>query len=102
MRIAVVSTNGKDVDEHFGKAREFLIYDMVNGESVFVEKRAASPLSTGDRSHEFDEVKFREVAGTIKDCNRVYAVRIGDRPKMELEKMGIETVLYEGPIADIA
>ena len=102
MRIAIVSTNGKDVDEHFGKASEFLIYDMVNGESAFVAKRASSPLSTGDRSHEFDELNFRQIADTLKDCKRVYAVRIGDRPMMELEKMGIETVPYEGPIADIA
>lgn len=101
MRIAVVSHSGTDIDEHFGKAREFLIYDMVEGKAAFVAKRAAPPLSSGDRSHGFDEAKFREIADVLKDCKRVYAVRIGDRPKMELEKMGIETVLHEGPIADV-
>ena len=102
MRIAVVSTNGKDVNEHFGKAKEFLIYDMVDRQFVFVAKRVSPPLSTGDRSHEFDEARFQKVADAIKDCKRVYVVRIGDRPKMELGKRGIDPVLYEGPIADIA
>ena len=27
-RIAVVSTDGLNVDDHFGKARRFLIYDL--------------------------------------------------------------------------
>ena len=37
-RIAVVSTDGKTVNDHFGKAERFLIYD-VDDKLTFVEKR---------------------------------------------------------------
>jgi predicted Fe-Mo cluster-binding NifX family protein len=46
MRIAVASIDGKDVNEHFGRARRFLIYDLT-------AQRTFSWLSapTGFRSH---------------------------------------------------
>lgn len=101
MRVAVVSKNGRDVDDHFGKAEAFLIYELRGGQLSFVAKRSAAPLSTGDGGHRFDYERFQNVAEAIKDCQRVYAVRTGDRPKAELKKRGIEAVAFEGPIAEI-
>lgn len=101
MRIAIASSNGKDVDKHFGKAKEFLIYDLADGKRTFVAKRHASPLSTGDRSHPFDAPRFRAIVDLLKDCRRIYAVRIGDRPRKELLSRGIEFVDFEGPMEGI-
>ena len=102
MKIAVASTNGLDVNEHFGRVREFLVYQMDSGELHFVARRSVAPLSTGDRSHEFSEEKFQVIYERIKDCRRLYTVAIGDRPREELAARSIETVLYEGPIANIS
>ena len=101
MRVAIVSTDGKTVNEHFGRADRFLIYDLTPEGVKFLEERGSEPFSVGDPKHPFDREHFEEVAYAIGDCERVYATKIGVRPAEELEKKGIKPVLYKGPIAHI-
>lgn len=100
MRIAVVSTDGINVDEHFGRAQRFLIYDRDDGLTM-VEDRPTGTLSVGDPDHPFDAQRFQDVASQLKDCNRVYVTRIGAGPAARLKQLGIEPVIYQGPIAHI-
>ena len=100
-RYAMVSTDGVSVDEHFGLATQFLIYDMEDP-PVLVEKRKTETLSTGDPDHPFDADKFARIAALLKDCSRVYVTRIGETPSARLKEMGVEPVIYAGAIADIA
>lgn len=99
-RYAVVSTDGVTVDEHFGLATRFLIYDMEDA-PVLVEERETDTLSTGDPDHPFDGDKFARIAALLKDCGRVYVTRIGDTPAARLTEMGVEPVIYAGAITDI-
>lgn len=101
MRIAIVSTNGRDVNEHFGKANRFLIYELGEAGLVPIEERAVEPLSTGDLAHAFDSLKFDEIVRAIGDCQRVYVTKIGPRPSVELDGAGITAVVYNGPISEI-
>lgn len=98
MKMAIVSTDGKNVDEHFGKADRFLIFETVGAGLMQIEERPVSPLSTGDKSHAFDEKRFDAVIAALEGCSQVYATRIGDRPREELAKRGITAVIYEGAI----
>lgn len=100
-RIAVVSTDEKNVDDHFGMAESFLIYD-VSEELKFVEKRSAEKLSVGDPNHLFDADKFNRVYDTIKDCSSVIMTKIGEGPAKKLKGLGIEPVVYEGSISGIS
>jgi len=100
MRIAIVSTDKATVNDHFGKADRFLIYELA-GTPTFIEERSAPPLSTGDKNHPFDQTRFNEVLAALAGCKRAYCTKIGARPADELNKAGIEPVLYEGPIAAI-
>ena len=99
-RIAVVSTDGTNVNDHFGMAKRFLIYDC-NDKITFVEKRSTETYSVGDPNHPFDPEKFGRIAELLKDCTRIYITKIGDTPAAKLREMGIEPVIYEGPIEDI-
>lgn len=101
MRIAVVSTDGKNVDEHFGRAERFLVYDLLPGGPEFVGERRSPTLSTGDRNHSFDAERFQATADALADCRQVYVTRIGDKPAEELVGRGIEPKVYQGPIARI-
>jgi nitrogen fixation protein NifX len=101
MRIAVASTDGKDVNEHFGKAQRFLIYDLTAEGSKFIDVRRSISLSGGDPDHPFDKDRFNKSIKAINDCARVYVVRIGDRPAQELKALGIEPVVFKGRIEDI-
>ena len=99
-RVAVVSTDSVNVDDHFGMAEAFLIYDL-SDELTFVEKRISEKLSVGDPNHPFDADKFNRVYETIKDCTSVYSTKIGEGPAKKLKELGIEPVVYEGAISGI-
>jgi len=99
-RIAVVSNDGRNVDEHFGRAGCFLIYDPEDGMRL-VEKRETETLSVGEPDHPFDPHRFQRIAAALHDCGRVYVTRIGEQPAAALKRLGIEPVVYAGAIADI-
>ncbi len=99
-RIAVVSKDNVNVDDHFGMAEAFLIYDISN-ELEFVEKRTSEKLSVGDPNHPFDADKFNRVYSTIKDCKKVFVTKIGEGPAKKLKELGIEPVVYAGTIKGI-
>jgi len=94
IRFAVASKSGLNVDQHFGHATEFYIYDFMNGNAKFIEKRKIPKFCTGveecDDSHE-DKIDY--IIKTIDDCSGVLALRIGDIPKQKLQKKNIEVYL---------
>lgn len=100
-RIAVVSTDGIHVDEHFGRAAQFLIYDL-GEELTLVDQRVIEPLSVNDPHHRFDTDKFNRIAETLNDCCRVYVTQIGDTPAEKLRTLGIQPEIYKGAISRIA
>ena len=51
MLIAVASMDGKDINQHFGHAERFLIYDMVNGEAKLVDERKVERYCSFDPEH---------------------------------------------------
>lgn len=101
MLIAIASTDGEKVDEHFGRANRFFIYDILQENKTLITVREVEPLSTGDKQHSFDPQRMAAVIDAVKDCARIYCAKIGDRPKQELEKIGVSTVIETGPISSI-
>lgn len=99
-RIAAVSTDGLNVDDHFGKAQRFLIYDL-DDQLTLVEERPTESLSVGDPAHDFDADKFNRILSVLKDCSKVYVTQIGEMPAAKLKESGIEPVVYSGAIAAI-
>ena len=99
-RIAAVSTDGCNVDDHFGKAGRFLIYDL-GDRLTLVAERPTEKLSEDDPDHAFDADKFSRIAALLKDCSRIYVTQIGKIPAAKLKALGIEPVVYQGTIADI-
>ncbi|RZB36662.1 MAG: hypothetical protein SRB2_01964 [Desulfobacteraceae bacterium Eth-SRB2] len=100
LRIAVVSTDGTNVNDHFGMAKRFLIYEC-NDIMTFVEERPTEMYSVGDPEHSFDPERFGRIAALLKDCSKIYVTQIGEVPASKLKELGIEPVIYEGPIANI-
>lgn len=92
LKFAVASKTGLNVDMHFGHAEEFYIYEFVSGEVLFLEKRKVSKYCTGSEDCNSKEDKISKIIATIKDCQYVLALRIGDAPKEKLAKLGIKSV----------
>lgn len=101
MVIAVVSKDGVHVDEHFGQAERFLIYGIEGTKQTLLRVENVRKLSEDDPTHKFDVNKFGALLKALDGCERVYCTKIGDKPAQELEKAGIQPVVYSGPIADI-
>lgn len=101
MLIAVASTDGEMVNEHFGRADRFWVFEIEESKKTLLMVRNVQPLSTGDANHAFDPQRMAIVWEAVKDCERVYCTKIGDRPREELEKLGITPVVYNDAISSI-
>ncbi len=104
MKIAVASTDGVNVNQHFGRAEKFLIYEATPDALNLLEELKVDSYSSGneDKDHQFNQVRFDGVAEKISGCQKMFAVKIGEIPAAELRGIGIEPVIYQGKIADIS
>ncbi|WP_024834619.1 NifB/NifX family molybdenum-iron cluster-binding protein [Ruminiclostridium josui] len=74
-KIAVASSDGKVVNQHFGHCRQFLIFETDDtGKWEFIEKRDTSPACN---SGEHSEVSMQQVVKLLEDCKAVVAAQIG-------------------------
>jgi nitrogen fixation protein NifX len=71
MRVAFTSTDGRTIDEHFGQASTFWIWEI--GPDRAEPVGPVSPLERGE--DEEDRIAAR--ASAVADCAIVYTVRIG-------------------------
>ncbi|WP_291635258.1 nitrogenase cofactor biosynthesis protein NifB [Clostridium sp.] len=94
IRFAVASKSGLNVDQHFGHATEFYIYDFTNGDATFIEKRKIPKFCTAKEDCDSSDVdKIDYIIKTIEDCCGVLALRIGDIPKQKLKNKNIEVYI---------
>ncbi len=74
-KIAVASSDGKVVNQHFGHCRQFLIFETDDlGKWKFLEKRNTFPACS---SGEHSEVSMQQVVTLLEDCKAVAAAQIG-------------------------
>jgi len=85
-RIAVASTDGKTINEHFGKAASFLIYDIGKEAPVLIENRNVPPLSC---ETEHTEGNMAPRIEALRDCTAIVTVKIGVPVKRIFELNGI-------------
>ena len=97
MRIAVVSSDKKVVNERFGTAKRFLIYEQTGNGLQFVGERASEPLIAGF----FDRDMCEWIADIIRDCQKVYMATICKAAERAVASRGITPVIYQGPIDQI-
>lgn len=98
MLIAVASMDGKDINQHFGHAERFLIYDMVNGEAKLVDERKVERYCSFDPDHPLRGHLLKGIAEALAGCRAVVTAQMGEHPRGELEQLGIEPFVASGPI----
>lgn len=101
MKIAITSSNGKNVDTHFGKAKEFYIYDITPPTPKLVEKRESINYCSGVENHGFMPDKLEQVYKKIADCKILCTAKIGETPTIKLEQKGINVIEFEGSLEDV-
>ena len=98
MLIAVASNNGKEINQHFGHAERFLIYDVNGSEIRLVDERKFRRYCTYDQDHPLRAPLLKAIVDSLGECHTVICAQIGQGPQMELERHGIETFVADGPI----
>ena len=93
-RIAVTSKYGKLVDQHFGHAAEFIIYQGDGREFKLLERRAVHKYCSGMEECGEEEAKRESTIRTLKDCHAVLTMRIGQHAKEKLAEQGTRSIEY--------
>jgi nitrogen fixation protein NifX len=94
MKVAFATTDGKQVDEHFGRAGRFAIYEFTDTGFQFVETRKFSDgrdmavVDTRDQGPLHDEAVQSKV-DRLADCKLIYLTEIGGPSAARLVKKGI-------------
>lgn len=88
--LVAVATKGHGIiNEHFGHAREFQVYEASQTGSKFVGHRRVDMYCQGGYG---EEDALETVVRAINDCAAVLASRIGSCPRGTLKAAGIEPV----------
>ncbi|MBU1567965.1 MAG: dinitrogenase iron-molybdenum cofactor biosynthesis protein [Proteobacteria bacterium] len=89
--VAVVSSNGIEVDLHLGQANKLLIYGpRQDGLACLLETRSAPEPGTTER--------WKELATSLHDCFAVMAASAGETPRRVLAEVGIKVLITEDNI----
>jgi nitrogen fixation protein NifB len=93
--VAVVSSNGIDVDLHLGQAIRFLIYGpREDGLACLLETRDAPEPGAGKN-------RWQQVAAILKDCFILLAAAAGETPRRVLAETGLKIRIAEDNIEGI-
>ncbi len=77
-KVAIASSNGKSVNQHFGQTPNFLIFEIKGNEDFeFIEVRKNIPPSDNLDLLENHDKALAKSADLISDCNLVLASHIG-------------------------
>jgi len=88
-RIAIATKGDGLVNQHFGHAREFLVYDVDRTGARLVGHRKVGQYCVGGDG---DEDVLPSVLRTISDCHAVLCAKVGHCPRQALSEAGIEPV----------
>lgn len=87
--IAVATKGSGRINEHFGHAQEFQIYELSTAGSKFVGHRRVDLYCQGGYG---EEDTLPTVIRAINDCVAVFVAKIGGCPKDSLKAAGIDPV----------
>ncbi|CUH97061.1 hypothetical protein P22_3187 [Propionispora sp. 2/2-37] len=99
-RIAVTSKYNKLVDQHFGHAERFLIYQGDGRNFQLLEERAAEKYCLGMADCEDEERRRDHIIDSLQDCDAVLTMRIGQHAKDKLCCRGVTAVEYCDSVAN--
>jgi nitrogen fixation protein NifB len=93
--VAVVSSNGMDIDLHLGQANRFLIYGpRADGLACLLETREAPAPGDGPK-------RWQRVATTLHDCFALLAASAGETPRQVLAEEGLRVIITSDGIEGI-
>jgi len=87
--VAVATKGGGIVNQHFGHAKEFQIFEVDANEAKFVGHRKIDQYCQGGYG---EDATLEHVIKAIADCKAVLVSKVGECPKAELRESGLQVV----------
>jgi nitrogen fixation protein NifB len=87
--VAVATKGSGRVNEHFGHATEFQIYEVCAAHATFIGHRRVDHYCQGGWG---EDDQLPSIVNAINDCHAVLVAKIGKCPQEELAQAGIEPV----------
>lgn len=87
--VAVATKGGGIVNQHFGHAKEFQIFEVDGVDTKFIGHRKVDHYCQGGYG---EAATLDNIIAAIKDCKAVLSSKIGDCPQEMLREAGVEPV----------
>lgn len=103
MKVAFATADGITIDEHFGRAGMFAVYELNKNGYAFIELRKfaegrdAAIEGTRDMGQVHEEAVQAKV-DRLADCKLIYMTEIGGPSAARLARKGIMPVKVKGPL----
>ena len=100
IRAAFATSDGTNVDRHFGAAQRFDIYE-IDTQSEDYKRVDIREVEKACLSHKHDDERMDEVTDTIADCHAVFAECSGNGARTVLERKQIQPIDVDRPVITI-
>ncbi len=95
-RAAVATSDGFTVNEHFGHAKFFRIYEL--GEETYTFKEVRDAVAVCQQSLGHDTTRFDKIIELLSDCDAVLVNKIGEGAAAYLIGRGVRVFEVSGSI----
>ena len=95
-RVAAATSDGFSVNEHFGHAKFFRVYDLGEKDHTFVEIRDAVAVCQHSLGH--DTTRFDKIIELLSDCDAVLVQKIGEGAAAYLISKNVRVFEVSGSI----
>ncbi|WP_342437039.1 nitrogenase cofactor biosynthesis protein NifB [Paenibacillus sp. FSL L8-0436] len=101
IRVAVATRGGDKVNQHFGHATEFLVYDTDGAEVQLLGVRKIQAYCHGKADCNGDKAAtLQEIISILSDCRILLCSGIGEGPRVSLNKAGVLPLVRKGGIQE--
>jgi len=90
LRVAFATNDRRAVNQHFGSAESFIIYDLDGREALLAEV-----CQFGELAQDGNENKLAAKLEALAACDAVYANAVGGSAVAQLKSMGIQAMKVE-------
>lgn len=95
-KIAVATSDGFEVNEHFGHAKFFRVYDLGESDYTFLQVRDAVAACQHQLGH--DTTRFDKIIELLSDCDALLVQKIGPGAAEYLIKKNVRVFEVSGSI----
>jgi len=97
VRVAFATKDGININDHFGWAKEFAVFDIHEEDFSLVESRRVEESDPDFEPEELDKINLRIEA--IKDCSIMYCNNIGAVSAARVIRNRIHPIKMAEPVA---